>query len=518
MPSIGGLVSGMDTATIISQLMKLEAMPQTNLKSRATTEQTRVNALQTLNAKLAAVATKAAALTSLSSWSPTKATSSDSTVTVRTGATATPGEVTFQALSLARAHEVSHSTTETATAPVMPANSTFQVNYDDGRTAATLNTGDGSLSAIAGALNATGTGLSASLVKIDDTDYRLQVRSRTTGADSGFSLTEADGTTAILGGVHASTAGADASIRVSGETTTLTSKTNSFAGLMPGVDVTLSAGTPLTTDVTVTVARDAQALADKVKSMVDSINFALDDIKSLTSYDSATSKSGLLTGDSGLRRIRNDLLSSVTNGIDGTSLATVGIQLDKTGRLAFDSTKFTDVYDADPTGTAAKFARTGSWSDPATSVELHSATWRTVPGAYAIEATGVGGTIGGHAATLSGNILTGAVGTPVEGLSVKYADTVSGTFTYRQGFAAKLESLAQLVSDSSDGSLTASIAGRKTRIERLNDDIANWDLRLDKRRDALERQYASLEVALGKMQNQSSWLAGQISGLPKWSS
>ena len=36
--SVSGLASGLDTATIIDQLMQLEAAPQTRLKSRVTTE------------------------------------------------------------------------------------------------------------------------------------------------------------------------------------------------------------------------------------------------------------------------------------------------------------------------------------------------------------------------------------------------------------------------------------------------------------------------------------------------
>ena len=52
--SIGGLISGLDTATIISQLMQLEAQPQTRLKTKVTVEQSAVTALQALNTKLAA--------------------------------------------------------------------------------------------------------------------------------------------------------------------------------------------------------------------------------------------------------------------------------------------------------------------------------------------------------------------------------------------------------------------------------------------------------------------------------
>ena len=40
-----------------------------------------------------------------------------------------------------------------------------------------------------------------------------------------------------------------------------------------------------------------------------------------------------------------------------------------------------------------------------------------------------------------------------------------------------------------------------------------WDTRLELRRSGLEKQFSNLEVALGKMKQQSSWLAGQLAGL-----
>ena len=45
MMSISGLASGLDTAGIIGQLMQLEALPQTKLKTRVTAEQGVVSAL-----------------------------------------------------------------------------------------------------------------------------------------------------------------------------------------------------------------------------------------------------------------------------------------------------------------------------------------------------------------------------------------------------------------------------------------------------------------------------------------
>ena len=60
--SISGLASGMDTATIINQLMQLEAAPQDRLKTRVSDEKLVVTSLQALNKSTASLATKAEAL------------------------------------------------------------------------------------------------------------------------------------------------------------------------------------------------------------------------------------------------------------------------------------------------------------------------------------------------------------------------------------------------------------------------------------------------------------------------
>ena len=53
-----------------------------------------------------------------------------------------------------------------------------------------------------------------------------------------------------------------------------------------------------------------------------------------------------------------------------------------------------------------------------------------------------------------------------------------------------------------------------TLVKSYNDQIADWDVRLQARRQGLQKQFADLEVALGKMKDQSSWLSGQLASLP----
>ena len=72
--------------------------------------------------------------------------------------------------------------------------------------------------------------------------------------------------------------------------------------------------------------------------------------------------------------------------------------------------------------------------------------------------------------------------------------------------------------DFGTGSITTAISGRKTRISQLNDQISNWDVRLAAREATLRAQFATMETALGKLKDQSSWLAGQLASLSTSSS
>jgi flagellar hook-associated protein 2 len=453
--SIGGLVSGLDTATIISQLMQLEARPQTMLKSKVSTEQKVVAALQALNTKLASIATKAADLARTTAWSPSRATSSNDKVGVTADPGATPGQLSFTVDSVATSARSSYTTTGATTDAVMTAGVDYQVTYNDGRAAETINTGDGTLQGVADAINGTG-GLRATLVKtgtaVDGTAiYELHIGSTVTGKDSGFSIDEASpadpaGPVPFMGGTRTTVAGTNAEVRLEGQATALSFTSNTITDLMPGVDVTLQADA--TGSATITVERDVTALSDSVKAMVESVNAVLSEINTLTAYDATTKKSGLLGGDSTLRTVRNQLLESVTHGIGGESLAPYGIQTDRSGKLVFDEEKFKAAYAADPAKTSAMF----------------------------------GGT-----------------------------DTADG-------LADKLQALGKAFSDSIDGTITSAIKSRQSAIKGMEDDIADWDVRLATRQSSLQRQYTALETALGKLQSQGSWLAGQLASLPQMSS
>ncbi len=132
--SVSGLVSGLDTQSIISQLMQVEAAGQTRLKSKVNTEQKAVTAYQSVNTKLAALKKTAADdIGKLSTWRSAASTSSSSTVKVATtssNATAT-GSVTFDVVSLAKSQV---STTRAVSTGDATSQGTVSLTKGDGTT------------------------------------------------------------------------------------------------------------------------------------------------------------------------------------------------------------------------------------------------------------------------------------------------------------------------------------------------------------------------------------------------
>lgn len=347
--SVSGLVSGLDTNSIISQLMQVEAQTQTRIKSQLSTEQSNVKSLQDLNSAFAALATSAGDLAKATAWNPVAVTSSSSLVTAKAGTSAVTGPLTFTVGHTAGAHQLTFASTAALTATVTTGSNLVRIDHLDGTTQ-DIDTGDGTLRGLVNGLNAVGTGVKASTVRLDDGSYRLQVTSVATGVASDFALTNLDGSD-LLGGA-AVTAGRDAEITLGSDT--VHSASNTFTAIANGLDITLGAGVTDGTVVNLDVRQDTAAMTATVKGIVDSINSALGKIDTLTAYNSVTKTSGPLSTDGSVRSLRNSVLASVYPP-DGSTLAGVGIQLDRYGKLTFDAATFSSAYAADPGAVAAKF-------------------------------------------------------------------------------------------------------------------------------------------------------------------
>jgi flagellar hook-associated protein 2 len=442
--SVSGLVSGLDTSTIISQLMQIEAQPQTNLKTKLTSTQTAVTAYQGLNTKFQALLSAAKTMQDSATWGARSATSSDSSVAASATAGALGGSLTFTVNQLATAHSL---LTAGSTASLTDTNtftfsgSSFQLVAGDG-TSTTITPTDGSLQSVVNAVNASSAGVRAAAVQTSPGQYKLQLSSSTTGDTSAFTVSGLTG----LGGTSVVQQGQNASIHVGSATAgfDVSSATNTFQGVQPGLTFTVSKEGATST---VSVANDKDSIAGSVSALVDAANAVLAAITAGTApgtlnSDGSRTGAGALTSDMTVKALTAKVIQAVTGAVGGKSAATYGIQSTSTGTLTFDKAKFTAAYNADPDGTRAVIAPT----------------------------TGI-------------------------------------------GVAQRLGTLATNTSDSQTGTITSTIASQNSVIKNLNDDIADWDLRLAQRQTNLQTTYTAMEVALQKLQSQASWLSSQLAGL-----
>lgn len=368
---IDGLISGLKTTDLINQLMQVEAAPQALLKSKQTATQSLVTGLQSLNTKIASLGDAATKAAAPASWDAFVASSSSATVTTASSAAAQPGSLTFTVDAVAAAQ-----VTVTATTPddgtFLPGTPpALTVRKADG-TLVTVQPATGSLADIADALNdSADAGVRATVVRVSDGEtptYRLQLTGAATGEANAFEVyagTTQQVTDALAGGTAVRIdsglvrAASDAMVTLWKGTAVEKSfeqASNTFTGLMSGVDVTVSKVTGATDEpVTVTVARDDTALKALASGLVGAIGVVLSEISSRTavttkanSDGTTTVTGGLFTGDSAVRGLQQMVIEAASYPVDDVSPSTVGITLGKDGAFTFDEKVFAAAMAEDP--------------------------------------------------------------------------------------------------------------------------------------------------------------------------
>jgi flagellar hook-associated protein 2 len=469
--SLTGLASGLDTSTIISQLMQLEQNKVTQVQMRQVKIQAHKDDLSSIKTKLDAFKSAAAALNDSATWKASQTTaSSDVTklgVTLLSGAGI--GGHTVQIDKLASSAQ--HGFTYTASANA----GTFDLYYGADPNAATASKVTISVAAnataadVATLINANeGSPVYAAVIK-DGTEDRIVLSARKTGENSNFSINSAAmgaGSSMVEDTDYSRTGTTlNASFKLDDEVTARTSESNIIENAIPGVRLTLKGVTSSPTSVTTTPAAiDSEGVTKKVQALVDAYNAVVtatrteltekNDPKSTTS---SGLKQGQLFGDSGLTTMLSQLKGQMTQVVAGlglTSLADLGIAVPKTtggattedakaGKMTLDSAKLATVLAADYTKVRELFAGKGTTKGISTLISDYVGTQ-----------TGTNG------------VLTGRMGSD---------DTVLKDFT--------------------------------KQIDRLNERMTKTEARL-------KAQFTAMETALNQSQTQQAWLTSQISSLP----
>ena len=269
--TIGGLATGLDTNSIVDQLVRLERRRSVDLLSiDQLDQQAKQSALATFGTRLADLMAAIDKLRDPSNALARTATSSDSTVIGATaGSGALVGSTDITVSKLARnaiAVSANGLTSSTATVASGSGSFSFQIGTGDTQTVAVDATT--TLEGLASQINALGAGANATVVNVGtdaSPDYRLRLASRDTGLSNDITIVTDDTTL----GVAVTQAAQNAEFTVSGFTTTFSRESNVVNDVVSGVTLTLNKeGGP----VKIGVTTDAAAVTDNVKAVVTAYN------------------------------------------------------------------------------------------------------------------------------------------------------------------------------------------------------------------------------------------------------
>lgn len=336
----GGLVSGVDTTTLINQLVQLRRAPITRLESRKKGYETEIKALGTLKTKLLALQTAARKIDTANEFAALKATSSDEDILkVTAGGDAAPGNYDILVTALAKGQKSVSQGFDDDDNAVGTGEITFMVG--DEETTLTIEAGT-SLRELADAINREVDGVGASVIYDGSATggYRLALTGAA-GTDNAFTVD----TSGLSGGTAPTftqtQAASDATLIV--DDIPITASGNVLDDVISGLTIDLR-DVDLDTPVHVEVTMDAAGVSDQVKAFVDAYNDVYSYLKT------ATAKDGDLASNASARSIasRVESLMSTTTADEGsrfTMFAQIGIERTRDRTLDFDSKAFADAIE-----------------------------------------------------------------------------------------------------------------------------------------------------------------------------
>ena len=415
MVAVTGTGSGLDIDGLVSSLVAAERVPaEARLNSREadiTTLSTSFSSAKTAITDFEAAANKLALASTFSQFTTS---SSDTTkATISATSLASLGSYQLAVTNLASAQTLASGTfsatsdtlgTGTLTIAIGTpsySGSTYSSFSQTSSVDITIDSSNNTLAGVRDAINSAGAGVNASILKNGD-DYQLLLVSEETGLSKSMSISitgdsvggdnDNDGLSRLAfnssgSQLTQSAAGANANFSING--LAVSSVSNTVTDVIDGVTLNLLSAT--SSAITIDVKTDTDTIVADVQAFVDKYNAYATLFKDLTKYDAASGTAGPLQGDSTARsvmsQIRSELGKSVT-GLSGsyTSIADVGISIDKSGVMTFTQSTFKTAFATAPTEVTGVFAST---TVSGTAVEGVAEKLETLMEGFLLSTTGI---------------------------------------------------------------------------------------------------------------------------------
>jgi flagellar hook-associated protein 2 len=340
--SVGGLISGIDTNSILEQLYNLACAPIRRLEARQLGLHEQSGAWSQIEARLISFRSLASQLAAPAAFDAHTATSSRADlVTASASSSAVPGTYVFTVNALAQTHQVkSQGYADTDQTEVGTGTLTITVGDGD---PTVIDVDNFTLAELRDAINAADAGVGAAIVNDggDTTPYRLILTSKTGGLDG-----EMTADVSLTGGTPPTftdlQAAQDAEIQLGSGAgaITISSGSNTIADAIQGVTLYLIEADP-TAPVTLTVAADTAAINGLITDFVAAYNEVIYFFGDQFYYDPDTGQAGTLFGNYQLQSLQRDFAAAASYEVIGISsppraLADIGIRTLSNGALSID--------------------------------------------------------------------------------------------------------------------------------------------------------------------------------------
>jgi flagellar hook-associated protein 2 len=542
--SFSGLATGLDTASIISQLMQVSRQSEVPLQNQQKSDQNKISEFNKIESALGNLQTVMQGFTTTSSFSSmTAAVGNSSVLTATASGDASPGTHDVQVVSLATGQR---QVSDTGVAGAAGYASSTNLNFNSGSISITgpsgpvsinIAEGQNSLAGIAAAINGSNANVTASIVNDGSTNpYRLVITGKDTNNYSvdfsGLSTAPNAPTGAAYSNPYFPSSAAFSGDLVNGsKSVTVNSMNGLFVGMsLQGTGLangtTIAAIDPNTSTITLSNAATADAAGTSLTAtsptyqagapahlvvdgmdMYKTSNTVTDAIQGVTLNLLSKGSSSSVSVGSDTDTVTKNINSFVSAYNSAMSLIN--------SESAYDpSTKTAGVLAGDPTVQTMK-------------MQLQSLLTAIVPGSSSVRSLAdLGlttdqndGTISLKSDTLSSALsknfndvvnLFAHNGDKLIGGSIQTLPTAQ--YGIAQQFSAAITSMVTpyVAGSSSNGSIEIAKNGLNTDINNINNQISDMEKRFSMMQTNLQNQFNALETTVSKLQNQGNMLLSYL--------
>ena len=406
MLTIDGLITGIDTESIVQGLLEIQQTQIDRLNLRKQDLQSQKAAYDSLEAQLLSLQSVANRLGRAQNSVFTERSvniSDESALIVTAENDAAIGNYQVHIDALARAHQVASNGFEDADSAITEGTLAIRVGNGTEQTI-TIDSSNNTLQGLADAINLADAGVSASIVNdgTAGTPIRILLSANETGAANEITLTNnlttGAGTQPAFDFGNPVQAATDAQVRLGDGAGALNvfSSTNSVDELLEGVTLDLLAA-DATKPIDIQVGRNTEVATEAITELVDSFNGLMDFIGELVRFNPETEEAGLLIGDRTVTDIQNEvrsLLQDVVPDVDSKAnrLSVLGISISDQGRLIVNSGRLETVLSGGDEDISSRdlqrlFSLTGESSNANVEFLLGSSRTRPSVNPYQVDLT-----------------------------------------------------------------------------------------------------------------------------------